>query len=932
MENTRPAVGDGITGPGFAAFVSVQDLAFACGQNAGLARELTQTLQDSVAVAAARFGGRSPGFGGDGFLLFFSGIESAVLCLSSLVREWEGPRGEYAGRYLSGGAVLPGWRFLALNTGLSFGDCCRLAVKDGVHYSGPAIGAARRCAYAAKHHSRLNNMEGLNSPDHIFIDSAVRDRLPPDGFTVFGPLPLPDDCARYGDAGWSICAVWPVENAGLAAEPGGEDAARPARLLLASAANKEGTRLLTLAFSTSGKKRSCLLAESVAAYREALRIYKAEASLKELANVQHNLGKTLMPLASTLNGAERLKILEESVATQRLALQFFTAAEYPYDHASTHNSIGNALKDLAVQLHGEEKRGKVVQAVAAYREALKIYTLEAYPADYAMVQNNLGIAFNRETESLSGREMVLKMAEVEGAYREALRVYTAKSDIERYSGTQINLAEALLKQARLLTGEVRAGKFLAAIGSAREALRGYTREKFPNYRAISLRILGDALRDATQSVPAEQKAAMLDEAVSSFEEALAIHGSDNAPNYSAVAQTSLADTLVLQAGLLAGLERAQKMNRAVQNYKEALSIHTKEDYPDYYAEKTAKVLELNALTEQVDKEAAVGRIAAQVAHDIRSPLAALDAALKHVDSLPQERRAMLRNAVDRIRDIADNLLDRNRPPRAGDACPSPQVLGVSLLSLVEPVVAEKRLQYGVSGGEIVFEPAADCVSAAVQPAEFRRLLSNLINNAVEALEKNGQVSVSISSEGGNAVVKISDNGKGIPQKILARLGKKGATFGKEGGSGLGLYHAKTTVEGWGGRLEIASQPGKGTTVSLLLPPAPAPAPGAGLAVLIDDDPLVRMNWKTAAREEGVDLRTFVSSEDFYSAAPDLPKGTPIYIDSELGGGLRGEVLAQSLKEKGYSELCLETGHPASNFSHLPWLKVIGKEPPWERSR
>jgi two-component system sensor histidine kinase SenX3 len=70
-------------------------------------------------------------------------------------------------------------------------------------------------------------------------------------------------------------------------------------------------------------------------------------------------------------------------------------------------------------------------------------------------------------------------------------------------------------------------------------------------------------------------------------------------------------------------------------------------------------------------------------------------------------------------------------------------------------------------------------------------------------------------------VKVMDSGKGIPQHLIDKLGSKGISFGKEGhqtaGSGLGLYHAMTTVKSWGGDLSIASLEGQGTTITIKIP-------------------------------------------------------------------------------------------------------------------
>lgn len=274
------------------------------------------------------------------------------------------------------------------------------------------------------------------------------------------------------------------------------------------------------------------------------------------------------------------------------------------------------------------------------------------------------------------------------------------------------------------------------------------------------------------------------------------------------------------------------------------------------------------------------RQAAQVAHDIRSPLAALEVVSKNVAQLPEAKRILIRSAVSRIRDIANNLLDRQRVQATGgvDAsvvheAASPQLLS----SLLDPVVSEKRLQFR-SQSQIEIELRLDASSyglfAAVQPVEFKRLVSNLVNNAVEAFgDGDGAVNVDLSSRDGRALVSVQDNGKGIPSEVLAKLGLRGETHGKVGGSGLGLYHARTSAESWGGSLEIASEIGKGTTTTVLLPLIPAPewfVPELRLSpdkavVILDDDASIHQVWQgrldaLKAGERGIEV-VHVSSPD-----------------------------------------------------------------------
>jgi len=290
-------------------------------------------------------------------------------------------------------------------------------------------------------------------------------------------------------------------------------------------------------------------------------------------------------------------------------------------------------------------------------------------------------------------------------------------------------------------------------------------------------------------------------------------------------------------------------------------------------------------------------IAAQVAHDIRSPLTALDAALKNTAQIPEEQRIIVRHAVNRIRDIANNLLEKNRQqakaaPGTGAAATEP--LEVCLLSsIVDPVVTEKRLQFESKPGvDIDFELTRESYGlfAKIQPVEFKRLVSNLVNNAVEALEGHktqvtghmqerlkGDVTIFLSSADGKVILAIKDSGQGIPPEILAKLGQKGETHGKAGGSGLGLFHARTTAESWGGSLEIKSEIGKGTAVIIKLPAAEPPAwfvsklelPSGGIVVVLDDDESIHQVWR--GRFESARVKEY-DVEIFHFSEPDKLRG------------------------------------------------------------
>lgn len=300
---------------------------------------------------------------------------------------------------------------------------------------------------------------------------------------------------------------------------------------------------------------------------------------------------------------------------------------------------------------------------------------------------------------------------------------------------------------------------------------------------------------------------------------------------------------------------------------------------------------------------AKANIAAQVAHDIRSPLVALDAALENTTALPEKQRTIVRHSLNRIRDVANSLLERNRSQQGIVAADSGERLEVRRLSsLIDPIVTEKRMQYASKLGiDIDFKPTGKSYGlfVAMQPVEFGRLLSNLVNNAVEALGDTGKVDVQLTSEDGSVLLSISDDGKGISPEVLARLGRKGETHGKAGGSGLGLFHARTLAESWGGNLTITSAPGKGTTVTIKLPKAETPAgfvaalelvPGRPV-VILDDDKGIHGLWQkrlapVGLGEHNIEVLYFSEPEAlrvWAEAEPAKAKAALCLFDYELSG-------------------------------------------------
>lgn len=223
---------------------------------------------------------------------------------------------------------------------------------------------------------------------------------------------------------------------------------------------------------------------------------------------------------------------------------------------------------------------------------------------------------------------------------------------------------------------------------------------------------------------------------------------------------------------------------------------------------------------ELEIAARLGRQSAQIAHDLRSPLAALRVIASDLIEVKESKRAILTGSINRLQEIAQTLLGAFQANLAEEKTSKiNKEKSIDLLRLVNLVVSEKHAQYAhlpTVKLTVVHNAIGNSYPYSVEPSEFQRILSNLIDNAFESIEhpKSGSVTVELTSKGGFIFIYISDTGKGIPLEILPFLGQRGFSFGKMEGSGLGIYHAKGQIEKWGGvfRVDVVLTGGSQVTI------------------------------------------------------------------------------------------------------------------------
>jgi two-component system sensor histidine kinase HydH len=212
--------------------------------------------------------------------------------------------------------------------------------------------------------------------------------------------------------------------------------------------------------------------------------------------------------------------------------------------------------------------------------------------------------------------------------------------------------------------------------------------------------------------------------------------------------------------------------------------------------------------------ALLGEMAAVLAHEIRNPLGSIKGFAQFLMEKRKEQdpeKEYLQTMVEECRRLEKLVRDLLSYARQEDLSPT----SFSLTGLIQECIHQTE---ETSKGEkipIQWESPGEIVLYADRD-KFKQVLLNLLQNAIEAQEPGGSITLEASQENGKMVLWIKDRGKGMDQETLKKIFQPFFTS-KSKGTGLGLAIVKKLVEQMGGELYVNSQLGKGTSVQIILP-------------------------------------------------------------------------------------------------------------------
>ncbi|NIP56528.1 MAG: HAMP domain-containing protein, partial [Gemmatimonadetes bacterium] len=235
-------------------------------------------------------------------------------------------------------------------------------------------------------------------------------------------------------------------------------------------------------------------------------------------------------------------------------------------------------------------------------------------------------------------------------------------------------------------------------------------------------------------------------------------------------------------------------------------------------ERQARLSTLQAELIQRDRLAAAGRLLAQLAHEIRNPVANVRNCLELIrrrtdDPRSREFADLAIDELLRMHELAEQMLDLHRPTESGEARCDAGAVARDIVKLVSLGLEDRELSIRAAGAE-----SARC---RMPEEALKQVLLNVVQNAREAVDGAGEIELRIAPDGDAVVLEVADDGPGLPPDMADRIFDPFVTTKTTlQGAGLGLFIAEATVRRHGGRIAAANrEDGPGAIFTIEVPRA-----------------------------------------------------------------------------------------------------------------
>ena len=221
---------------------------------------------------------------------------------------------------------------------------------------------------------------------------------------------------------------------------------------------------------------------------------------------------------------------------------------------------------------------------------------------------------------------------------------------------------------------------------------------------------------------------------------------------------------------------------------------------------------------QAERLSTIGSFARSIVHDLKTPLTVINMATEIMSSSnasPQIRGESYTRVKRQIRSITEligDILDFTQSPRGPANLPL-----INYRDYIQNLVGELRAEVQLKSIQLELENEPPDVQVPLDSHRLRRVIINLLHNAVDMMPEGGRIILRFKNDGTKITTEIQDSGPGIAPEIADKLFQAFVTFGKEHGTGLGLSICKKIVEDHGGVISARNASGGGAIFSYTLP-------------------------------------------------------------------------------------------------------------------
>lgn len=261
-------------------------------------------------------------------------------------------------------------------------------------------------------------------------------------------------------------------------------------------------------------------------------------------------------------------------------------------------------------------------------------------------------------------------------------------------------------------------------------------------------------------------------------------------------------------GIVKDITERKQMQKKLEEYAQHLE--------ELVEQRTKALREAQEQLLKAERLVAIGQVAAMVGHDLRNPLTGIKGAVYYLknklssfmDEKTKEMLKLIENNVQYANNIVSDLMEYSREVKLEFTETTPKaIIAETLMTIKLP----KNIQ--------ILNLTQEEPKIKVDAEKIRRVFSNIIKNAVDAMPNGGKLTITAKESNGNLEISFADTGVGMTKEVLEKVWTPFFTT-KSRGMGLGLPICKRIVEAHGGKISVKSRVGKGTTFTVTLPIQP----------------------------------------------------------------------------------------------------------------